>query len=366
MQTYLPVFFSLSLLFALSQPALAQQPKPLKEIFAVPLGTGSGTAFVMSPDGKWFAVGSREHVAIQALPDGKVRHTIPYSGPLKLALSPEGNWLAVTTTNVLKVTCQTQLFDTKTWQEVKTLEHHRRWGWQPEATALSGDGKYLSLAKVRESANETRHEVIEVSSGKSVVDRHVKSGRVDFPVQLRFSADDKQIAMIWEPIQLVDIASGDVKTIKDFRATDEVVPNHTDWYSKLGLVAVAASGGKIMLLSDSNGEVKSSFTPFAAPDVYKQPTNGSASIVGLVDDGKQMVVGGAFSLATIASIPTDKKVNWIRIYNSKGQILAAVQPGGRLEGFASSRDGKYLMTYVHTHPSDRVAGVHVYQNPTVK
>jgi hypothetical protein len=366
MPTYLPILVSLSLLFSLYQQALAQQPKPIKEIFEVPLGTGGGAAFVMSPDGKWFGVGSKEHVAIHSLPDGKVLHTIPYSGPLKLALSPEGNWLAVTTTNVLNVTCQTQLFDTKTWQEFKKLEHHRRWGWQPEATALSGDGKYLSLAKVRESANETRHEVIEVSSGKSVVDRHVKSGRVDFPVRLRFSADDKQIAMIWEPIQLVDIASGEVKTIKDFRATDEVVPNHTDWYSKLGLIAVAASGGKIMLISDSTGEVKSSFTPFEAPDVYKQPTTGNVHIVGLIGDGKQMVVGGAFSLATIATIPTDKKVSWIRLYDSKGKILAAMQPGGRLEGFATSRDGKYFMTYVHTHHSDRVAGVHVYQNPTVK
>lgn len=149
----------------------------------------SGASFVMAPDGKWFAVTNKEQVQIQSLPEGKVQHSIPLKGPVKLALSGEGGWLALTTTDVLKTKSRTQLFDTKSWQEVKVLEHHPRWGWSPEATALSADGKYLSLAKVRESRHDTWHEVIEVSSGKSVVDRPVKSCRVHFPLQLRFSPD---------------------------------------------------------------------------------------------------------------------------------------------------------------------------------
>ncbi|WP_254509465.1 hypothetical protein [Anatilimnocola floriformis] len=81
MQTQLFAFVSLSLICCHGPAALAQQPKPIKELANIPVAGGvAGPAFVMSPDGKWFGVGIRDQINIQSLPEGSRGIVIKIAG----------------------------------------------------------------------------------------------------------------------------------------------------------------------------------------------------------------------------------------------------------------------------------------------
>ncbi len=88
----------LFVLFALtSQPIQAQQPKPLKEIVTVTAEPGllsgsKGQHFVMSVDGKWFAIGWKDLVRIYSLPDAKVVRELTVIGFPKLTVYRFCRW----------------------------------------------------------------------------------------------------------------------------------------------------------------------------------------------------------------------------------------------------------------------------------
>jgi hypothetical protein len=366
------VAFLLCILWAgTNRQALAQQPKPLKEVISIPLQqpglvSGNKAEFVMSADGKWFAMGWLNRVQVYSLPEAKVTRELKVVGFPKLAVSADGGWLAVTAADP-KPVCRTYLFDTKDWQEQKVLEHHERWRFGGASTALSRDAKYLCLAEADGAGVAIHLEVLDVASGKAVIDRKLEPERhTVFPTRVQFSDDGKRLALQARKLELIDVESGKVTTAKEYQKEMGTPIHFTNWSEKLIAFVVAEFGGSVAMFSDSTGAELSRFSPFDGFDVSnKKPAKGYAQIAAASADGKCLIVCGHLPEAQF-QLPSYALTARIRVYDQKGKVLGEAQPAGTMKDFSASRDGRYFMTNISTGKNDGKSGVRVYQLPGAK